>query len=230
MYSRRLSLLACLAVSLAACHGALALGEDIVEGGSCLEISLTGTQGGPPLVSGLAGAGTLVRYGSQDNGCSDVVLQFDAGRGTAERLSELGTSPLQLDAVFLTHLHSDHSEGLAGVLQYRWHFLGGPLDVVCAADVVALKPDPGRTMSCAAYLDHIGDAFLASGEITQRHIENRKRDPAGPAAIARHQSVKLPLPRVPGTVVWSSGDVRVSVISTNTSSSRFSSAGLSLAP
>ena len=86
---------------------------------SCLEISLTGTMGGPPQVGGLAGAGTLVRYGQSSTNCNEVLLQFDAGRGTTQRLSELGVSPLQLDAVFITHMHSDHTEGLAGIMQYR---------------------------------------------------------------------------------------------------------------
>ncbi len=51
----------------------------------CLEVTLTGTQGGPPAINGLAGAGTLVRFGQVANDCSDVLLQFDAGRGTALR-------------------------------------------------------------------------------------------------------------------------------------------------
>ena len=69
---------------------------------NCLEVVLTGTQGGPPAVNGLAGAGTLVRYGSVKNQCNDLLLQFDAGRGTTGRLSELGVTPNDLDAVFLT--------------------------------------------------------------------------------------------------------------------------------
>jgi len=182
--------------------------------GHCLEITLTGTQGGPPAVNGLAGAGTLIRYGSVANDCSDTLLQFDTGRGTTERLSQLGVSPVQLDAIFLTHMHSDHTEGLIGLLQYRWHFLGGPVDIVCSADMKASRPPPERTMSCSNYLGHIGDAMLQSGEIAQRHAENKKRDPAGPAALVQLEQVDLPLPDKPGHVVWQSGDVAVSAIGT----------------
>jgi len=178
----------------------------------CLEITLTGTMGGPPIVNGLAGAGTLVRYGDTANNCSDLLLQFDSGRGTIGSLSKLGVSPLQLNAVFITHMHSDHIEDLAGILHYRWHFLGEPLDVVCSADAPTTKPPPGRTMSCAGYLAHSGDAFLASGEIAQRYIENKKRDPAGPASTARLKAVDLPLPVQPGTIVWQQGDVSVQAI------------------
>ncbi len=177
----------------------------------CLEITLTGTQGGPPSVNGLAGPGTLVKYGDSANNCGDLMLQFDAGRGTIMSLTEMGISPLQLDAVFITHMHSDHIEGLAGILQYRWHFLGEPLEVVCSADVTVSNP-PGRTMSCAGYLNHSGDAFIASGEIAQRVMENKKRSPDGPVSMARLSAVELPLPNLPGHIVWQNGDVQVSAI------------------
>ena len=48
----------------------------------CLEVVLTGVQGGPPVFNGQAGAGTLVHYGTEENKCSDVLLQFYTGRGT----------------------------------------------------------------------------------------------------------------------------------------------------
>lgn len=178
---------------------------------NCLEVSLTGTQGGPPITPGLAGSGTLVRYGGAANGCSDILLQFDAGRGTAMRLSELGVSTRQLDAVFITHLHSDHSEGLAGIMQFRWHAVGDPLDIVCSADAHVDVPAPGRTMSCGAYLEHIGDPFIEAGEIKQRSLENKKREPGGPAALTRYVPVDQPLPTTP-EVVWKQGDVTVSAI------------------
>ena len=76
---------------------------------NCLEVSLTGTLGGPAFYQDLAGAGTLVKYGSVESGCSDTNLQFDVGRATGMRLSQLGVSANQVDAVFITHLHSDHT-------------------------------------------------------------------------------------------------------------------------
>jgi len=36
----------------------------------CLIVTLTGTQGGPSVLNGLAGSGTLVRYGDDSNNCS----------------------------------------------------------------------------------------------------------------------------------------------------------------
>lgn len=177
---------------------------------NCLEITLTGTQGGPPAVNGLAGAGTLVRYGSVGKQCGDVVLQFDAGRGTTERLSQLGLSPNDLDAVFLTHNHSDHTEGLIGLMQLRWHFMGGPLDLVCSEDVEVA----GRTTSCRAFAEHIADAFLLSGEIAQRVAENKKRHPDGPSRLLILREVGQTASDSIGEVVWSSGDVTVKAVTT----------------
>lgn len=196
-------------VFVAACEA-----EPEIADGNCLEITLTGTQGGPPAVGGLAGAGTLVRYGSVASNCSEVVMQFDAGRGTTQRLSQIGLSPSDLHAIFLTHVHSDHTEDLAGLLQYRWHFLGGPVDVVCSADAIQKQPGPARTLSCSGLVAHTADAMLQSGEIAQRIAENTKRIAGGPAALVNLQTVSLPLPDKAGSIVWQSGDVSVSAIGT----------------
>jgi ribonuclease Z len=177
---------------------------------NCLEVVLTGTQGGPPAINGVAGAGTLVRYGSVENQCSDVLLQFDAGRGTTQRLSQLDISVKDLDAVFLTHNHSDHTEGLIGLVQLRWHFLGAPLDLVCSEDVEVA----GRTTSCGAFAEHIGDAFILSGEIAQRVTENKKRHPDGPSGLLVVMKVEQTAADSTGEVVWSSGDVTVTAVTT----------------
>jgi ribonuclease Z len=174
----------------------------------CLIVTLTGTQSGPPIHNGQAGAGTLVRYGDDSNNCGAVKLQFDAGRGTNMRLSQLGVTPGQLNAIFFTHMHSDHTEGFADIMQLRWNFnsKGPKLDVVCAAD--ASSP-LGFTLSCTKLAAHIADPFLQSGEIAQRVSEDKERLPGGPADLARVITF------VPGNEpqpVWSSGDVKVSAI------------------
>jgi len=185
-----------------------ACAESVPE--NCLEVVLTGTQGGPPVTNGLAGAGTLVRYGSVKNQCNDVLLQFDVGRGTTQRLSQIGIKPKDLDAAFLTHIHSDHVEGLVGLMQLRWHYLGDPLDVVCSEDVEV----DGRVMSCRAFAEHIGDAFIASGEIAQRVDENDGRDPDGPSGLVNLHAVHPPSLSRGATEVWSSGDVSVTAVAT----------------
>src|SRR5436305_4950173 len=158
----------------------LATGASNSYAAPCLVVTLTGTQGGPQSFNGLAGAGTLVRFGDDANECGAVKLQFDAGRGTTMRLSQLKVGTEQLDAVFFTHMHNDHTEGFADLLQLRWMFHGdGPkLDAVCTADAPSA---PGVTLSCSRFAAHVADAFVHSGEVAQRHSEIASRTGGGPA-------------------------------------------------
>ena len=48
------------------------------------------------------------------------VFVFDAGEGAAETLTLMGISPGDIDTVFLTHLHSDHFDGLAPLALQHW--------------------------------------------------------------------------------------------------------------
>src|SRR5215471_20349903 len=100
----------------------LALHISTARAAPCLIVTLTGTQGGPQSFNGLAGAGTLVRYGDETDECGTLKLQFDAGRGTTMRLSQLGIGPERLNAIFFTHMHNDHTEGFADLVQLRWTF------------------------------------------------------------------------------------------------------------
>lgn len=52
----------------------------------------------------------------------DKVFLVDAGRGAMLRLAGAGLVPKQVRAVFLTHLHSDHIDGLPDVFHTTWQF------------------------------------------------------------------------------------------------------------
>jgi ribonuclease Z len=175
----------------------------------CLIVTLTGTHGGPQQpFNGLASAGTLVRYGDDAEGCGAVKLQFDAGRGTTMRLSQLGVGTEQLNAVFFTHMHNDHTDGFADLVQSRWAFHGtGPkIDAICSSDVVSPQ---GVTLSCKKFVMHIADAFIQSGEIAQRHSEVKERTAGGPAELVNTITFE---PKNEPQIVWSSGDVKVSAV------------------
>jgi len=176
---------------------------------ACMKVTLTGTQGGPPVFKGQAGAGTLVQFGNDENKCGAVKLQFDTGRGTTQSLSKAGVPVGKLNAIFITHMHSDHTEGMTDMMQLRWHFgsAGPKVDLVVAEDA---KSPRGHMLSGRNFAKHIGDAMINSGEIAQRLAENPKRKPGGPADLINVMT--FPPSKEP-TVVWSKGDVKVSAIS-----------------
>ena len=174
----------------------------------CMIVTITGAQGGPQAYEGQAGPGTLVRYGDDANNCGAMRLQFDAGRGTLLRLSQLNVLSSQINAIFFTHMHNDHSEGFIDLLQHRWTiFPTGPkIDVVCSEDAVSPL---GVAISCRKFVAHIADASIQSGEIAQRVSEDKRRLPEGPGGLANMRTFK---PANEPQAVWSSGDVTVSAV------------------
>jgi ribonuclease Z len=89
-----------------------------------IEIVLLGT-GSPLPDPNRAGPSTLVVAG-------ETKLLVDAGRGVLMRAAAVGVSAAAIDAVLLTHLHSDHITDLNDVITSRWvtSFAPAPLTVV----------------------------------------------------------------------------------------------------
>lgn len=67
-------------------------------------VTLLGT-GSPALNPKRFGPSTLVQAGGLN-------LLFDAGRGSSIRMAQVGVQPGEIDAIFLSHFHSDHVNGL----------------------------------------------------------------------------------------------------------------------
>lgn len=80
-----------------------------------LKVTLLGTTGPRP-VGDRAGPGILVEVGAEK-------LVFDCGRGTLDRLTGLAVPFNDANALFLTHLHSDHIIGIPDLWLTGW-FLG----------------------------------------------------------------------------------------------------------
>jgi len=65
-------------------------------------------------------------------------LLVDAGEPCSQRLAETGVSPAEIDAVLLTHGHSDHTAGFPMLLQAAWLAPRGKrLDVFLPQELIA---------------------------------------------------------------------------------------------
>jgi ribonuclease Z len=151
-------------------------------------VTLTGT-GVPHVSPGRAGPGVLVRHGG-------TALQFDAGRGTVLRLAEAGCPTHELDAVLLTHVHSDHVLDLADLVMTRW--IEGTLHPSGPLPVVAVEGEASRFAATML------DPYAADIALRVEHVQ-----PAPPELALR----SYPRPEAP-TEVWRSddGSVRVEAV------------------
>ncbi len=131
-----------------------------------IEVVLLGT-GNPLPDPNRAGAATLVRAGNR-------TLLFDAGRGVCMRMAAAGTLPLLLDAVLLTHLHSDHICDLNDVVTTQWVMspqpkalpLYGPVGTQSIVDGMLAMLAPDVSYRRAHHADLDWDPPVAVYEIT----------------------------------------------------------------
>jgi len=118
-----------------------------------MDITLLGT-GGPLPDAHRAGPATLVRTPTAN-------LLVDAGRGVLMRLSAAGLGAGQLDAVLLTHLHSDHLTDLGDLVTTRW--------------ITSFTPSPLRVFGPTGTAEHLADlldALAADIEFRMAHHDD----------------------------------------------------------
>lgn len=129
------SMLACSTVPSSATQGRPAPARALIW-------TTLGTAGGPSVQADRSQPANLL-----DTGQSSWMI--DCGDGASERLADAGLNPAQIDTVFISHLHIDHTAGLMGLIGLRWftrapHVLtiyGPPgTDQIVAGIVQSLEP------------------------------------------------------------------------------------------
>ena len=144
---------------------------------------ITGT-GVPHLAPGRAGPGVLVRT-------PETALQFDAGRATSLRLCEARMQPQDLDALVVTHHHSDHLTGLVDLVFARW--LQSPLGYTPLPIVAPIGPS-------TRYVERMLDPWEDDIAVRMEHLD--RLDGPAPEVIG--------FPASPDArEVWRNSDVRV---------------------
>ncbi len=152
-------------------------------------VIITGT-GTPQLSAERAGPGVLVQYSDPDG--ANTNIQIDTGRMTLARLMEVGVEPAQLDAIFLTHYHSDHLVGLTDILLSHW--------VMDRFDENPRIPVVAPLGSTTRFVDRMFDIWDHDLEVRAQHN--------GRAPHPKVELVGFDVPDAP-TEVWSRGEVHV---------------------
>jgi ribonuclease Z len=154
-----------------------------------MKVTLLGT-GSPIPDPRRAGAATLVT-------ADGLTVLVDCGRGVIMRLAAAGVLPPMLDALLITHLHSDHITDLGDVITTRWIMSPGPRPLTIIGPVgtkevvrltlASLNPDVGYRI---AHHDDLHEG----PSVDVREV--------GPAT--RSPSARPPQPWVPPTTARSS--------------------------
>lgn len=129
------------------------------------------------------------------------VFVFDAGEGAAETLTMMGVSPGDIDAVFLTHLHSDHFDGLAPLALQHW------------ANAAAQQPlrvvGPEGTARVAGGLN---EAYAIDRGFRVAHHGEEVMPPSGFGLAAEEFAIA---PDAPQRVVYEADGVRIVAFAVN---------------
>jgi ribonuclease Z len=144
-----------------------------------LEVLLLGT-GYPRPDPERAGPSTVIVAG-------DKWFVVDAGRGATMRIAATDLQYANLRAVFLTHLHSDHTAGLPDLFDTSWQFgrKSVPLE---------LYGPPGTKKLAGAMLDFFAEDIHLRRDLLEKH-------PAAGATIRTHI--------VREGLVYDDGDVKI---------------------
>jgi ribonuclease Z len=107
---------------------------------------------------------------------ADQVLMFDAGRGVSIRMRQAKVQPAKLNALFLTHYHSDHTSGIPDIWLTRWIAYSENARATTPFNVIG--PTGAKEL-----MFHLEKAYAADIKIRMQDIP--PKDPNGIAVTAQ---------------------------------------------
>jgi ribonuclease Z len=111
-----------------------------------VHVHLIGT-GGPEMTPSREGMSTLIEAAGQ-------TLLFDAGRGALQNIYLSRIDPRGVTKIFLTHLHSDHIEGLPAIWMTPWFMFGRKTNLEVWGPVGTRQMIEGMQMMYTHDLEH----------------------------------------------------------------------------
>ncbi|MEL6416040.1 MAG: MBL fold metallo-hydrolase [Pseudomonadota bacterium] len=152
----------------------------------------------------LCGTGSPMPDATRAGPCLGVIagtrpFVFDVGSGGARNLGAMGFPTQRLEAVYLTHLHSDHIDGLGELLTISW--IGGS----------RTEPTPVRgPMGTQEVVNGFNAAYRLDSTYRIAHHGTTVANPNGFGGYAE----EIVIPAGPGgqLVVLKEGDLKITVI------------------
>lgn len=131
----------------------------------------------------LCGSGSPLPDPTRAGPCSAVVIDgkmfiVDIGGGAVRNLGLMGLNPGAIEALFLTHFHSDHIDGMGELMMQRWAGGGrdAPLPVIAPEGVTAI-------------VDGLNAAYAADAQYRIAHHGAAMILPTGAGGEARPFSI-----------------------------------------
>lgn len=131
----------------------------------------------------------------------DTALVFDAGSGSVRNLGAMGFPFPRIEAAFLTHLHSDHLDSLGELMLQAW--IAGSSDAP-----LAIYGPPGTDRVVAGFVE----VYTIDRGYRIAHHGTGVANPAGFGAEAKVIDLDALEAADRDGIVWSNGEVRVSVL------------------
>jgi ribonuclease BN (tRNA processing enzyme) len=110
----------------------------------------------------------------------------DCGYGTVERLTQLGIRPPQIEAVFVTHHHSDHNADYANLIHLAW-IQGIP------GEIRVYGPPPMKAINAAAIAVHKEDVGIRIKATGRKPMETliKVEEITAPGLVHQDDRVKV---------------------------------------